>query len=69
VKTNCQSALAYIDAISFDPTTIDQGIVTTLLGWSQNIAYASSQDSEPGSSGLAEKVQEILLALQTHIRS
>ena len=68
-KTNCQSALAYIDAISFDPTTIDKGIVTTLLGWSQDIAKASAHDSESCCSGLAEKVHEILQALQSHIRS
>jgi hypothetical protein len=68
-KTNCQSALAYIDAISFDPTTIDKGIVTTLLGWSQDIAKASAHDSASCCGGLAEMVQEILLALQTRIRS
>jgi hypothetical protein len=68
-KTNCHSALAYIDAISFDPTTIDRGIVTTLLGWTQDIAKANAHDSQLSCSGLAEKVQEILLALQAHIRS
>ena len=66
-KTNCQSALVYIDAISFDPTTIDKGIVTTLLGWRQDIAKASAHDSEPCCSGLAENVQKILLALQTRV--
>ena len=68
-KTNCQSALAYIGAISFDPTTIDKGIVTTLLGWTQDIANTHELDSESGCSSLAHKVHEILQALQTHIRS
>jgi hypothetical protein len=67
-KTNCQSALAYIDAISFDPTTIDKGIVTTLLGWTQDIANTNELDSESGCSGPTEKVHEILQALQTRIR-
>lgn len=66
-KTNCQSALAYIDAIAFDPTTIDRGIVTTLLGWTQDIANTNKLDSESGCSGMAEKVHGILKALQTRV--
>jgi hypothetical protein len=66
-KTNCQSALAYIDAIAFDPTTIEKGIITALRGWTQDIAKTSGLDGAPSCSGLAEKVQEILQALQTRV--
>jgi len=69
-KTNCRSALSYVDAIAFDPTTIDKGIVTALLGWhrySRDIAETSGLDSTSSRDGLSEKVQEILQALQTRV--
>jgi hypothetical protein len=66
--TNCRSALSYIYAIAFDPTTIDKGIVTALLDWlrySRDITETSVLDSASICDGLPETVQEILLALQT----
>ena len=70
-RTNCQSALSYIDAIAFDPTTIDQGIVTALLGWLQDavhLAEMSARDTVP-SDAQADQVREILQALQTTLRA
>ncbi len=66
--TNCRSALSYIDAL--DPTTIDKGIVTALLGWhrySRDIAETNGLDSASSCYVLTEKVQETLLALQTRV--
>jgi hypothetical protein len=68
--TNSRSALSYIEAIAFEPTTIDKGIVTALLGWhrySRDIAETSGLDSTSSRDGLSEKVQEILQALQTRV--
>ena len=70
-RTNCQSALSYIDAIAFDPTTIDQGIVTALLGWLQDavhLAEMSARDTVP-SDAQADQVREILQTLQTTLRA
>ena len=68
--TNCRSALSYIEAIAFDPTTVDKGIVTSLLCWhrsSLEIAEASVLNNAAICNGLAEKVPDILLALQTRV--
>jgi len=70
-RTNCQSALSYIDAIAFDPTTIDKGIVTALLGWLQDavhLAEMSACDPVP-SDAQADQVRESLQALQTKIKA
>jgi hypothetical protein len=71
-RTNCQSALSYIDAIAFDPTTIDQGIVTALLGWLEDAVYLaamSARDTVPSDEDQADRVREILTALQTTLRA
>ena len=71
-RTNCQSALSYIDAIAFDPTTIDQGIVTALLGWLQDtvhLAEMSACDPVPSDKDQADRVREILQAVQTTLRA
>jgi hypothetical protein len=71
-RTNCQSALSYIDAIAFDPTTIDQGILTALLGWLEDavhLAEMSARDPVPGDNDGAYRVREILKMLQTTLRA
>ncbi len=71
-RTNCQSALSYIDAIAFDLTAIDKGIVTALLGWLENaVQFAEMIACDTGSSDddQAERVREILQALQTTLRA
>ena len=68
--TNCRSALSYIEAIAFEPTTIDKGIVTALLGWhrySGNIAETRGPNSTSSCDDLAARVQDILLALQARV--
>ena len=69
--TNCRSALSYIEAIAFEPTTIDKGIVTALLGWHRypgNIAETRGPNSTSSCDDLAARVQDILLALQARVQ-
>ncbi len=71
-RTNCQSALSYVDAIAFDLTTIDKGIVTALLGWLEDavhLAEISARDNVPSDKDQADRVREILKMLQTTLRA
>ena len=67
-RTNCQSALSYLDAIAFDLTTIDKGIVTALVGWLEgavHLAEMSACHTVPSAKDQADRVREILKMLQT----
>ena len=71
-RTNCQSALSYLDAIAFDLTTIDQGIVTALLGWlddAVHLAEVSPRETVPSDQDQADRAREILKTLQTTLRA
>jgi hypothetical protein len=62
-RTNCQSALSYIDAIAFDLTAIDKGIVTALVGWLENsvhLAEMSACNAGPSDKVQADRAREIL---------
>jgi hypothetical protein len=71
-RTNCQSALSYLDAIAFDLTTIDKGIVTALLGWldhADHLAQKSPRETVPSDQDQADKARKILKTLQTTLRA
>lgn len=66
-RPNCETALSYIDAIAFDPTTIDKGIITALVGWLEgavHLAEMSAHGAVPNDERGSDRVREILKSLQ-----